>query len=76
MLKKILNRKASLPTILSELLTNIIICWVVYGICSWESNPFKWDIITQVFALFFVCVYCPYKDARRAILKEEQEQQK
>ena len=73
MLKKILTRKADLPTLLKETIVNIVICWVIYGLVNWESNPMKWDIVTKVFAVFFVCIWCPYNDAKRAILKEEAE---
>ncbi len=73
MLKKILTRKADLSTILSEFTTNLIICWVIYGLVNWESNPLKWDILTKALAVFFMCIWCPYNDAKRAILKEEAE---
>jgi hypothetical protein len=69
--KEIISRKASLSVILNEFIVNVIICWVIYGLCNWESNPLKWDIITKIFAVLFVCVWCPYSDARRAINKEK-----
>ena len=71
--REILSRKASLSTILSEFIYNSIICWVIYGLCNWESNPLKWDMITKIFAVIFVCVWCPYSDAKKAIKKEKEE---
>jgi len=69
--KEIITRKASLSIIINEFIVNAITCWSVYGLCSWESNPLRWDPIMQGFALFFLCVYCPYRDAKRAIHKEK-----
>lgn len=71
--KEIISRKASFSTIINEFITNVVICWVIYGLCNWESNPMRWDNITKGFAIFFVCIYCPYRDAKRAINKEKNE---
>ena len=70
-LRDIFSRKASFSTILGEFMGNALICWVIYGLCNWESNPMRWDSITKVFAIIFVCIYCPYRDAKRAINKEK-----
>lgn len=69
--KEIITRKAAFSVLLNEFIINAIICWVVYGLCSWESNPMKWDSVTKGFAIFFLCIYCPYNDAKRAINKEK-----
>ncbi len=71
--KEILSRKASLSTLLSEFIINAILCWVIYGLCTWEPNPVKWGIEYKIFALIYVCVWCPYSDARRAVNKEQKE---
>jgi hypothetical protein len=72
-LREIIARKATFPVILNEFIINAIICWALYGLCSWESNPIKWDPVTKGFAIFFMCVYGPYIDANREINKEKKE---
>ena len=67
----VLNRKADFPTIIKEFTSNFLTIYIIYGILDgW--NPFHWNMGSKIMALFFLCIYYPYRDAKRAIRKENE----
>lgn len=67
----VFHRKADFRTIIREFSTNFIIVYSIYGMLfGW--NPQQWDIAAQAGAVFFLCIYYPYKDAKRALRKEKE----
>lgn len=73
---KILKRKATIDVILSEFTSNLIFTWILYGLFCWESNPLKWPLEMKIVAIFFLCIWSPFIDSKKAIEKEEKEQTK
>ena len=67
----VLTRKVDLVTFIKEFLSNLTILYVIYGFFNgW--NPLKWNMTAQILFLFFLCVYYPYRDAKRDIKNENE----
>lgn len=60
-----MGRKVTIEEGLKEMLGNITIVYICYGLIQWEPNPWKWNHICQGFAVFMACVYFPYRDNQR-----------
>ena len=69
----VLNRKADFSTIMKEFIANFIIIYLIYGaLDNW--NPLHWSLVSKIMALFFLCIYYPYRDAKRAIRKQQEDE--
>lgn len=67
----VLNRKVDFYTFIGEFIPNLGIVYIIYSILEgW--NPLYWNIASKIMALFFLCIYYPYIDAKRAIRKEKE----
>jgi hypothetical protein len=69
----VLNRKVDFYTFIGEFIPNLGIIYIIYGALD-DWNPMKWNLGSKIMALFFLCIYYPYRDAKRAIRKQQEEE--